>query len=573
MTKDVIALTERMPDTWSLLTGLLSGGPDVTMGTAADGAVIQLLDAEGRPLASIETPTLVRVPGEVRRLLGIRPRGPVWWTEVRAATAGQGSDRLAGVIASRLVSQLGGRVWPADAFVTDLGRPVSGLTGAGAPAAAQPAVDVLNDRAAVAIQDRPLVAMTSWLAEALRATADSDRGFQLVTLASARLTLAARAALAGPRTAGLWGTGRAATTTACPVRSCAGPTAPSCRPAPPRRRPGPEGRWGAGRPAGGSSPCPSVPAPAEDELLLGGALEAAWRHLLGGLPSGWGTAEPAGQPWSRAELTDFVRDRSPVPTWTVAVGDPDRPAVATLRTELTTGGVEEELTLTLGYREPEEGAAISEATDAAEVVDEFAPARFADLAAELAAEHGLVSLLVQRRAARADLTVPPWLEGAPKVLGFAVGREDVRAAGLTRARRPPLPIRPIQLGPLDRAAFYYPFAETEPGAGWDALEDLVTHLREAASPTPRGPRARHGDSRTAAFHRPAVPPSTAPPSAAGAGRGEGPADRGRPHRHNGHQGGSCRGGCGPAGCAGAGAGIMMGHLTRRGGGSLVPAGV
>ncbi|MFD4997801.1 DUF6177 family protein [Streptomyces buecherae] len=518
MTKDVIALTERMPDTWSLLTGLLSGGPDVTMGTAADGAVIQLFDAEGRPLASVETPTLVRVPGEVSRLLGIRADGPVWWTEVRAATAGQGSDRLAGVLASRLVSQLGGRVWPADAFVTDLGRPVSGLTGAARPAAAQPAVDVLSDRAAVVIQDRPLVAMTSWLAEALRAAADSDRGFQLVTPASARLTLATRAALAGAPNRwvvgdgasgyydGLSGTelrwsdgafmpaGATASAFTAGGALTAGATAAPAA--------GPGEAVGCG-PARETQLALSIRTrkPAEAELLLGGALEAAWRHLLGGPPRGWGTAEPAGQPWSRAELTDFIRDRSPAPTWAVAVGDPDRPAVATLRTELTTGGVEEELTLTLGYRAPgEEATAAGDAEVAdgaevasdAEVADAFAPARFADLAAELAAEHGLVSMLVQRRVARADLTVPPWLEGAPTVLGFAVGREDVRAAGLTRARRPPLPIRPIQLGPLDRAAFYYPFAETEPGAGWDALEDLVTHLREAAAPTPESPGAGRG---------------------------------------------------------------------------------
>ncbi|WEV26361.1 DUF6177 family protein [Streptomyces sp. 71268] len=500
MTKDVIALTERMPDTWSLLAGLLSGGPDVTMGTAADDAVIQLFDAEGRPLASVETPTLVRVPGEVRRLLGIRAEGPVWWTEVRAATAGQGSDRLAGVLASRLVSQLGGRVWPADAFVTDLGRPVSGLTGAAQPAAAQPAVDVLSDRAAVVIQDRPLVAMTSWLAEALRAAADSDRGFQLVTPASARLTLATRAALAGAPNRWVVGDGASGYydgLSGTELRWSDGAFVPAGATASAFTAGGAGAAGGAAPAAGPGDAAKGGSArerqfalsirtrkPAEAELLLGGALEAAWRHLLGGPPSGWGTAEPAGQPWSRAELTDFVRDRSPAPTWTVAVGDPDRPAVATLRTELTTGGVEEELTLTLGYRVPGEGAAARTASEPAEEADEFAPARFADLAALLAAEHGLVSMLVQRRAARADLTVPPWLEGAPTVLGFAVGREDVRAAGLTRARRPPLPIRPIQLGPLDRAAFYYPFAETEPGAGWGALEDLVTHLREAASPTP-----------------------------------------------------------------------------------------
>ncbi|MFE6775654.1 DUF6177 family protein [Streptomyces sp. NPDC057702] len=465
MTKDVIALTERMPDTWSLLAGLLSGGPDATVATVADGAVVQLGDADGRPLASVEAPRLVRVPTEVARLLGVRAAGPVWWTEVRAATAAERSGELAGVIASRLVAQLGGRVWPADAAVTDLGRPLPDLASAAAPAADQPAVDVLSERAAVVIQDRPLVAMTSWLAEALRAATVSDRGFQLVTPAGARLTLPTRAALAGlphrwivgDGTSGYYD-GLSGTTLRWSDGAFvpAGTTAPAFLAGPGQEQPGSQ-----------LALTFRTREPAEADLLLGGALETAWRHLTGVPPHGWGSAEPAGQPWSRTELTDFVRARAPEPTWTVAVGGADRPALATLRTRPTTSGVEEEATLTLGYREPGE---------------EPDPARFVDLAGELAAEHGLVSLLVQRRAARADLTVPPTLEGAPTVLGFAVGREDVRAAGVTRARRPPLPARPVQLGPLDRAAFYYPFPDTTPGAGWDALEALVTHLRDAAFP-------------------------------------------------------------------------------------------
>lgn len=35
MTKDVIALTPRMPDPWAVLAGLLSGGPDKLVGPGA----------------------------------------------------------------------------------------------------------------------------------------------------------------------------------------------------------------------------------------------------------------------------------------------------------------------------------------------------------------------------------------------------------------------------------------------------------------------------------------------------------------------------------------------------------
>lgn len=91
MTKDVIALTPKMPDVGTLLAGLHAGGPDLGVATDADGAVIQLCGPGGRPLVSIEAPILVHTPGEAERLLGARPKdvpsAPLWWTEARASTA------------------------------------------------------------------------------------------------------------------------------------------------------------------------------------------------------------------------------------------------------------------------------------------------------------------------------------------------------------------------------------------------------------------------------------------------------------------------------------------------------
>ncbi|MFD7511121.1 DUF6177 family protein, partial [Streptomyces sp. NPDC059853] len=179
MTTDVIALTERMPDPWSLVAGLMAGGPQTLLSVdRAEGALLQLCDERGRPLVSVEAPLLVRLPGEVDRLLGpgTGVRGPVWWTEVRAATGVERAPQLAGTVAARLAGRLGGAVWPPDAAPADGGEaPVTGVVGAAAPAAAQSAVDVLTDRAAVVIQDRPLVAMTAWLADALRAAQASGR--------------------------------------------------------------------------------------------------------------------------------------------------------------------------------------------------------------------------------------------------------------------------------------------------------------------------------------------------------------------------------------------------------------
>ncbi|MFE2566234.1 hypothetical protein [Streptomyces mirabilis] len=118
MTKDVIALTPKLPDLRTLLAGLYAGGPDLGVNTLADGAVIQLCAPGGRPLVSVEAPILVQVPGETTRLLGTSPGvpdSPVWWTEARASTAVAEGGRLAGSFAGRLATVLGGTVWPPEA--------------------------------------------------------------------------------------------------------------------------------------------------------------------------------------------------------------------------------------------------------------------------------------------------------------------------------------------------------------------------------------------------------------------------------------------------------------------------
>lgn len=473
MTTDAVALTERMPDNWSLLAALMSAGPDTVLTTRADGAVIQLSDADGRLLAAVETPTLMRVPGEAARLLGVEVGGPVWWTEVRAATATRQAEPLAGTIATRLTAQLGGTVWPHGSAVPDGGsQVVPGAVGLRAPAAEQPAVDVLTDRAVVVIQDRPLVAMTAWLADALRVALADGRAFQLVTPPGSRLTMPTRAALTGQphrwvvrdATGGCYDG-----LSGAELRWQDGAFAPTGRPAPefvPAERPGGHQLLLTFR----------TRRPATAALRLGGPLEAVWRRLTGGPPAGWGSAEPAGEPWSRGALTEFARGRAPAPTWLVAVGGAGRPALATLRVSRTAAGVEEEVTAAFGG-----SAAAGQAGPAggagAAVPNVPSHDALAELAGELVTDHALVSLLVQQRTARADLTVPPWLEGAPEPVAFALGSADVRDIGPDVARRPPLPDRPRRLGPSHTPGFYYPITATGTGPAWQALKELVAHLR------------------------------------------------------------------------------------------------
>ncbi|TGA85920.1 hypothetical protein E2651_41530, partial [Streptomyces sp. MZ04] len=123
MTKDVIALTPKMPDINTLLAGLFAGGPDLGVSSVNEGAVVQLCAPNGRPLVSVESPLLVQVSGEAQRLLGAEvtaPDGPFWWTEARASTAVEEGERLAGSFAGRLTAVLGGTVWPPDAAHTDV---------------------------------------------------------------------------------------------------------------------------------------------------------------------------------------------------------------------------------------------------------------------------------------------------------------------------------------------------------------------------------------------------------------------------------------------------------------------
>jgi hypothetical protein len=203
--------------------------------------------------------------------------------------------------------------------------------------------------------------------------------------------------------------------------------------------------------------------PADDHLVLGRALETAWQTLAGAEPAGWGTAEPVNLPWSPRQLTDLARDRAPEPTHVVAVGHSDRTAIATMRVTRTKTGVEEDIKLTLGYGEHENPP-----------LEAIKP-----LAESLVTDHGLATMLTSLRSARRDLTTPPRLEAPPIPHSFTLGPDDVRDIGLTHARRPPINIRPAQLGPAAKPALHYPLGDATTPEAWTALQHLTAHLKAA----------------------------------------------------------------------------------------------
>lgn len=75
------------------------------------------MDDAGFSLLTVEGPLLVRVPGEVRRLLGEveDAEPPLWWVEIRAASAREGAAGAARRFAEHLVRDLGGAIWPSAA--------------------------------------------------------------------------------------------------------------------------------------------------------------------------------------------------------------------------------------------------------------------------------------------------------------------------------------------------------------------------------------------------------------------------------------------------------------------------
>ncbi|MBV9026647.1 MAG: hypothetical protein JO362_23260 [Streptomycetaceae bacterium] len=466
MTKDVIALTPHMPGIRTIAAALLATGPEMRLQSLADGNILQLCDDAGRPLLSVEAPLQIHTPGETTRLLGpaADTRTPIWWTEARASTAVPEAEHLAATFAGHLAHHLGGTLWPENTPLPPPGTTLdTSTTAAPTPAAAQPAVDVLTDRVAVVIHDRPVIAMTAWLSDALRACLTTNRALQIVTPPHNRLTLPTRLTLSGPPHRWV-------------IRDGARGYYDGLS--------GAQLHWqdGAFRPLENTRPVAAFTQqselsgskggqlllsfrtrhPATANLTLGGALEHIWQTLTSQPPSGWGTAEPASLPWSRQQITDLARQRVLGGTWLVAVGTPDRPAIATLRIANTDAGVEEEASVAFGYRH-----------------DEQTPTNeLPELAAALVTHHNLQSMLIQHRTGRHDLTIPAHAESLPVPIAFALGPEDVEQIGLGHALRPPIDHAPQRLGDTAHPGLYYTLGDEKPASGWAALERLTRHLRQ-----------------------------------------------------------------------------------------------
>lgn len=315
-----------------------------------------------------------------------------------------------------------------------------------------PTIDVLSERVAVVIQNRPVVSFSSWLADALRACTEAERGLQILTPAGSRLTMPLRLVLSGPNSrwvvrdpAGGFYDGLAGTVLAWDGSAFV-PDG-EVRLAPFFTREVVPGSCQVMVSA-------TVRHPATETLCLGGIAEVLCRELTGAPPGGWGTSEPMGTPWQPEVLTALCRERAPGSTWIAFVGEPGavHRAVGTVQVSRVTSGVEEAVTIVAGdYRDPPDARALAELVGRG---------------------FSLVTLLAQAAPGRADLTTEPRWTGLPAPLGMAIG-----AAALPEID--PAAVRASAGRPFG-AGFWFELGSGRRPAEWENFTGLMEALHGPA---------------------------------------------------------------------------------------------
>ncbi|GIJ69335.1 DUF6177 family protein [Virgisporangium ochraceum] len=205
-----------------------------------------------------------------------------------------------------------------------------------------PLTDAVTGKAIVLHQNRAVVGLAPWLAEAAVDAVRDNLTLQIVTPADALVTYPLEIMLTQAR--GQW-----------VVR--AGDSFRDGLTGLPMRWDG--DRFTPVRSTGHSGQSPVAAAwtgglelqivtlhPSTEALELGASTEAAVRAFTGSGPAGWGVAEPVTEPWSRRDVTTFCRTRAPSPTSLAVVGgEPWKAVLGVLTVERVDNGVREQLRL------------------------------------------------------------------------------------------------------------------------------------------------------------------------------------------------------------------------------------
>lgn len=322
---------------------------------------------------------------------------------------------------------------------------------------AHPAVDVLTNRVAVVMQDRPVIGLSTWLADVIRICADNDKGLNLVTPATSRLTTPLHTALNGPGVRWVVRTGDHTFYDGHTGRLLHW-TSDAFDPADDATIAN-EFLDETPLPAWHLTLSVSVRHQPTARLRLGAALEQLFELHTGHPPAGWGTAEPATEPWSRDTLTDFCRDRAPRRTWLTAVGQPSGQALATLVVSRPGDHVAETIEITVTRSQPWLPEEVTATVDA------------------LARRYHIRQLFAAQAPGLTDTTHAPRWAGLPTPLGLFAGPDALNG-------RPPAQLLDIGAhtatthGTRDRAGNWYTLhqPEEQPSSAWARLHQVVAHL-------------------------------------------------------------------------------------------------
>jgi hypothetical protein len=330
-----------------------------------------------------------------------------------------------------------------------------------------PGIDLITEKVAVLMQDRPVVGMSAWLTDALAAAAMEGRDIQLVTSAQTRLTWPVRSMLfrgAYSRWVittdndqaydGLNGARLKWNGEMFLARSVEKP-----------------GEQGADihpsfvvqeEPNGQLQLTVRVRHKPVAGIVLGKVAELLFEATTGFAPAGWATSEPVTQPWNPTALTDYCRERAPQPTWLVLAGQPGpeyKPAIGTLETRRTDSGLDETVTMAI-----------------AQPGMDFPPlGQLGDLVDAVADDFELVSASLQGAYGAADATALPRYAGIPCPIGIGIGNEAVRASTLAEL----LDVEGIQaqaIGPAHAPAVWYPIGDGRKPSDWQKYATLIKKL-------------------------------------------------------------------------------------------------
>ncbi|WP_242677195.1 DUF6177 family protein [Streptomonospora litoralis] len=370
------------------------------------------------------------------------------------------------------MSEFGGCVWAPE---PELQRDDPRMVGS----TEHPAVTLATDHVAVAVQDRPVVPFSPWLADAVATHGRAGRGFQLVTPAASRLTHEVSALLENPMARwvvrapdGGYYDGHVGLPVTWHeqvgfVRDAAG-SAPGSESAEPALHPHflhPDPQDGADAMVDHLLVDLHLLHAPDEHLRLGAETELLTRAVAGAAPVLWGTAEPVPMLWNRDDVTALARRRAPNNSRFLFRGPPGaaRPLSGTLSVSRVEEGVKESVALAVAHP----------------------PGALPDLDAvtglveELAAGGALHSVEVNRRRGRADLTRAPHPTGPVIPVGFGVGTDAVQTIGLQHARS--APVEPVRFGPRLTPSLWYRLGDGTDPEDRQRARDLLSHLRPEGS--------------------------------------------------------------------------------------------